>query len=420
MTLIKTQKLSKVIYTRFFLLSHSVLVLAIVTVMGINFFFDTTGFFRLKYKDEIQISQFMNDGSNVIIPPSKIHFNERVLRWFWYKNHDLKKDVLIFGSSRARMLNNSFFDWPQPEVFVDVVNGATLQDFLVFTYLRDKRSGLWPKELVLSIDPHMLSTTNEYADWIEIVYPALYREAVKFYELQNLPKLSNTQFSNFELIQQKNSEENDLRSNLRFFIKYLTSLSSLRANSQRFYSYLKNPINQDKMQPTSEKCTEHLYYTTLDEKFYVFCADGSMPMYTGKTTNEEIAAVDKLILSDPKMPVTKNIDNLAINLLKQLVTLYESKGANVTLLLSPPHPQFYRQSANNSDEMGFIKVEKAVQQFAKDNNLNLIGSYNNAIIKAEKRCFIDWIHPATCALGFIKSELKALGVLGRLEHASNN
>ena len=399
---------SKIFPTHVFLLSHLALVFGILMLVSVNFFSDTTGFFKIHYKDETRLSEFMGDDKNVLIPSSKINFNERILRWFWYTNHDVKKETIIFGSSRARMLNNSFFNWPNPKVFVEVVNGGTLQDFIVFTYLRDKRSGHWPRELVLSIDPHMLSKTNEYADWIEIVYPALYREAVQFYKMNGLPELSKTEFSKFETIQGSKGEN---AKSVRAFLKFITSTSSFSPNISSFFNSV-TTINSsiDDIESTSKQCTEE---TSKATKFYVFCADGSMPMYIGKETAEEVAEVEKLLLIDPKMPVTESIDPLAINLLEQIVSLYRSNGANVTLLITPPHPGFYEQSERKGDFMGFIKVEKELKKFAKQYNLKLVGSYNNEVIKAKRNCFIDWIHPATCALDFVRSEMKALGVIGQ-------
>jgi hypothetical protein len=136
--------------------------------------------------DEKKIAEILLTGNNAGIPVEKIGFDERLFRKFIFEKKRKLDESVIFGSSRVRYLSSKAFN--NEFHYVDAMNAATLEDLLVFSYLR-KKFGLLPKKLYIALDPWMIEKNNDYIRLPQVSYPDEFVNAVDYFNF-HLPENS--------------------------------------------------------------------------------------------------------------------------------------------------------------------------------------------------------------------------------------
>ena len=84
-------------------------------------------------------------------------------------------------------------------------------------------------------------------------------------------------------------------------------------------------------------------------------------------------------------------DAEAENILNSLISYLISNDINVTLVLSPYHPEEYELM--KSQKPIFIEIEKKFRSIAKDKNIEIIGSYDSLRAGCLYDEFYDGMHP---------------------------
>ena len=169
-------------------------IFALLVVLGVNIYIDPAYLLKKNAveSDEKTIANILLEGKHVLVPTEKIGFDERVSRKHLLEQKKTKDSSVIFGSSRVRYFSNVAFD--DKTHFVDALNASTLEDLLVFTYLREK-SNLTPKRLVIALDPWMIERKNSYTRLVQLAYPDVFINAVDFYQV-TLPEKSQKMYRN--------------------------------------------------------------------------------------------------------------------------------------------------------------------------------------------------------------------------------
>jgi hypothetical protein len=159
----------------------------------INIYIDPSHLIKRESRlnDEKRIADILLAGGNAGVPKEKIGFDERLSRAILLKKKSAD-DSVIFGSSRVRYFSSQAFD--EEKHFVDAMNAATLEDLLVFTYLREKYN-LLPKRLYIALDPWMIEKDNSYTRLVQVAYPEYFSNAVQRFQFE-LPEGSARIYKN--------------------------------------------------------------------------------------------------------------------------------------------------------------------------------------------------------------------------------
>ena len=88
-------------------------------------------------------------------------------------------------------------------------------------------------------------------------------------------------------------------------------------------------------------------------------------------------------------------DSESIENLENLVSYLQKNNVNVTLILSPYHPQLYQMMA--TEKPIFLEIENWYREFADRNSIRIIGSYDGNTVGCRENEFYDGAHPtASC------------------------
>ena len=84
-------------------------------------------------------------------------------------------------------------------------------------------------------------------------------------------------------------------------------------------------------------------------------------------------------------------DAEAISNLESFVSYLKEKNVAVTLVLSPYHPQLYQFM--KTENPIFLELESWYRDFADENEIKIIGSYNGELVGCNGDDFYDGMHP---------------------------
>jgi len=97
-------------------------------------------------------------------------------------------------------------------------------------------------------------------------------------------------------------------------------------------------------------------------------------------------------------------DDEAISNLKAFVSYLKTKNISVTLVLSPYHPQTYRLM--KAQKPIFLELEMWYRDFANENQIDIIGSYDAELVSCNENEFYDSMHPKGSCMRKLFPKLK--------------
>ena len=89
-------------------------------------------------------------------------------------------------------------------------------------------------------------------------------------------------------------------------------------------------------------------------------------------------------------------DTVAISNLESFVSYLKKNDVKVTLVLSPYHPQLYQLM--ESRKPIFLEIERWYRDFADENEIQIIGSYDGRLVGCNGEEFYDGMHPKSSCL----------------------
>jgi hypothetical protein len=485
--------------------------------------------------DEARIASILLAHQQAVVPRERIGFDERISRQLLLEQRPISDRSVIFGSSRVRYFSKKAFD--EELHFVDAVNAATLEDLLVFSYLRVLRSEQLPKKLFIALDPWMIERDNSYTRLVQMSYPDIFVKAVEHFgfdlpegsakvyknlagnrksllripvsdviagpqvvgnyqavAIGKLPLAGSLQISfdgwitegtyywawrvllNGVLVDEGNYMDNLQGSpaphqSRTFVTKQLNakvgdvitlemvhadgkggavSVGSQQYKTENFSVQMKcdnpsalnhkNLLNCNnfiefsrymKYMPVIKEMLSPAYFQQslkfllqtkggsaapniqakplclpdVNQANYIFCSDGSVPWPL--LENYDSAKVEDIVrtINDGLVPL-KSIDSKALELLKQLTDFHVQNGTAVTYVLVPVHPFSYEKWKSENDSRGFLLAEKTYRNFASNNGIPVVGSYNPTEVGCKNTDFRDWVHPLPRCTNLLATTLK--------------
>ena len=250
---------------------------------------------------------------------------------------------VIIGSSRVMQINSSMLS---EDIQSLTVSGASVEDDIAFGL--EALAKLNYKNIYISADPWILNLYDRQDRYKSVDDLFIYWSKRMRSNLPPAPFLSY-----------KASDDLSDLNYFRAIRKYIKS---------NYRSYL--PINGDN--------------EALAKKSY----DGSH-IYNEKVargySNEDYSVPLKYAMNKFVY------DNEAISNLEAFVSYLKKNNVSVTLILSPYHPQTYRLM--KAQKPIFLELERWYRDFANENQIDIIGSYDAELVGCIENEFYDGMHP---------------------------
>ncbi len=269
-----------------------------------------------------------------------------------------KKEILVFGSSRSRLIRSDFFS--SNSFFNNSISGGGLRDYIALYDLYAQK-GLLPSTVILEISPWVFST-DYHSRWTSLNARSdeILNSSVGLLNLA-LPKPITDQFSlgYFQI---------------SFYKQLLdwTSPVPLAQSSAIF------PWNEGRL----------VNGETLQ-------ADGSVVYFRDHfhyDENRKLITAAAVEYANRPAPIPPEISPEAQKNFAWLIEKLKAAQTRVILYLPPYHPEAYRLLLQSPIYQSLAPMEEYVQRFAREQQVQVIGSYDPARIAMDQDSFFDGSH----------------------------
>lgn len=135
-------------------------IIILIILISINYFGDAAKLFNIGY--EKKIASIISEGNYVT---NISNYDERILQKEIINNTNKRPDILIIGSSRIMLINNTYF--PNQRIINNSVSGAGIEDIIAI-YQMYKTKDLLPNRIIIGIDPWLFNENNEQKRWLSL------------------------------------------------------------------------------------------------------------------------------------------------------------------------------------------------------------------------------------------------------------
>ncbi|PHS56346.1 MAG: hypothetical protein COB17_09435 [Sulfurimonas sp.] len=282
------------------------------------------------------------------------NYDDRLLQKLIIKNLKIKSDIIVIGSSRTMQMRQSFFR-KKINFFNHSVSGASLEDYIAIVGAYEYIHKYLPSTIILGVDPWIFNKYNSQNRW------------------QTLSK-----YYNYEIKKIKNKEE--IKSftvniskwkqllNYEYTIANIKFFTYLNKNNGKIF-YITDDIDID---DSIKDCDGSIYYPYKQRYMKV---DN-----TKKYSENNVYSLERFY----------KLNN--IKLFKIFINYLTYNGVRVILFLPPYNPASYDIMVSKAKYKNLVKVEKYLIDFAKKNQVKLIGSYNPHKYNLKINDFFDEMH----------------------------
>lgn len=341
----------------------------IFIIIGIfNYKIDSLGL--LKENSFDKIGQELANGK---IVAGLSNFDERIFRKKQIEH--LKNDVeyIAIGSSRIMQLRKNMFLNDGISNFQNYsVSGASIEDYIALIQVHKNKFGKLPKNIILGLDAWIFNKHND-----QTRYLSLNNEYTQFMKILDTKK---------EINQKSRSK-----------ISYLLSLDYAKKN-RKYYKQHKN-----------EKLGDLKYYitNTIEVDDALRMPDGSIYYpYKNRFPNfNEVKKVAKSYAEGSVYSLEKYEELSKLELFEKFIIYLKDNEVNLYFYLTPYNPITYDILVSNEKYKIIKKVEDYLQNFAKQKNIKLVGSYNPHNYNLKYSDFFDGMHSLDIAYEIICRDL---------------
>jgi hypothetical protein len=342
--------LKKIVY--FFL---SLVLSILFAIIVFNLLVDRAGIFNiLKNNQAVAAAKIISNGD---MAAGLSDFDERELQRYNILYQKNIPDIVAVGSSRTMQLRSEYIikDSAKKHFFNHSVSGASLEDYISILGLYKQKYQKFPQTVILGIDPWVFNANNGQNRWIGVSDGFNYLAAELNEGIKKQPIVSNQKI--FELI------------NLEYTTRNIDFLPKV--------------------------FTKKVYTTkTINIDDFIKKQDGSVcyPYAARKIADiDTIKSAKKYIEQD--VYSLEHFDKLSNTLLfEKLIALLRRDNVQIVLIMPPYHPIVYSHLANNKKYVFVLETENYIRNFAKNNNIIVLGSYNPSINGFTGYDFTDGMH----------------------------
>jgi len=361
-------------YKKFLLIVLPLLFLGIGSIGVFNYTIDRAGLF---HTDNImqQAGKELLKG-NIVAGLGDEAFDDRTFQILLVQAIQKRVDIIAIGSSRTKELRERYLENGKYTFYNHAVNHANLEDYIAILGAYKKFHNYLPKEVILGVDPWILNANsgrnlykrieeyNEFSD--QIFHTHTEQETDKLFFLNKIKSLFSYSYT---------------LSNLRFLIQQIRRKPFYVTKTIKTDDYLREPdasiwypyaIRYPDTQKVRRKALQY--------------------------TKGAVYSLENFQYKNRKEKFEKFIHEL------------RKEGVHVTLFLAPYHPLTYDILIKNP-KYHLNAVEEYFHQFAKTNQLQIIGSYNPQKLGLIQEDFFDGMHCRFNAMEKIFSSWKPADAL---------
>lgn len=332
----------------------------LMLVAGVNYHYDPANLFGDRTY-EAGIARLLSEGKNV----ANINdYDERLVQKFFVERLNSRRDVLVLGSSRSMNIGPDLF--PGMTFYNASVSGATLEDYYATLQMFRERD-LLPQTLILGVDPWVFNRNSEQTRWKSL--EPEYRRSLSVNETRAVP-------SNL-VIDQRLSKLHQLVS----FDYFLGALKAAHRTNRDYY-----------------------VTTAAELDVNIRLADGTIiykrdyahrsPEIVAEVAHQQAARIPIYSLGQ-----FRELDPEYVKRLEGLIEHLRHEGAEVILFLPPYHPDMYAAIIQAGSPYRLVKdAEAYLRRFARQKNLQVLGSYDPGLTPCGRSDFFDEMHPVNLCI----------------------
>lgn len=320
----------------------------LILVTSVNYFGDAARLFSKNYENKI--AEILASGKLVT---NISNYDERVLQKEIITKNNLNPDILVLGSSRTLLIEQSFLS-THSTMYNSSVSGASIED-LIAIFQMYKEQNIIPTKVIIGIDPWFFNENNEQKRW----------ESVEEY------------YYSFIGGEQKKGKKDKFKK-----YKELFSLSYFQSSLKEIPNVLSG-----KSMPISTDSKENETTTKL--------LDGAIK-YGNEHRLASAASIQSKVNwyknNQPMYSLGKD-EELSPNLLRLFTLLVEDikkQNIDIVFFLAPYHPEAYE--VIEVDYPSVLAAEAFIKKYAIQESLPLIGSFNPKNFDLDKHFFYDGMH----------------------------
>lgn len=326
------------------------------------FIFFFIGFFNYKIDSlgllkESTLDKVAEELSNGKIVAGLGNIDERIFRKKQIEY--LKNDVeyVVIGSSRAMLLRKNMFLDDGIKNFQNYsVSGASIEDYIALIQVHKNKFGKLPKNIILGLDAWIFNKYNG-----QTRYLSLRDEYNQFMEILNYR------------IEKTFKKEEISKSKFSYFISLDYFIQNIKTFRKKQTYYIVDNIEVDDA---------------------LKMPDGSI-YYPYKTRFPNFDEVEKVAKSYAQgnvysLEMYEELSN--IELFEKLIIYLKENGVNIYFYLTPYNPITYDILVLNKKYKIIEKAEDYLKNFAKQNSIKLVGSYDPHNYNLKNSDFFDGMH----------------------------
>lgn len=325
-----------------------------------------------------QLSSHLASGKNILAPDS--NYDERLKQIYVIESMDKPKDIIVFGSSRCKGINQELFSG---KTFYNAgVSAASIEDFIGLYQLFYEKE-LLPETLILELSAWILNPKNEliHGD-VPTIIPAYKRGIARL----NIPVKENTAYGNY-----------DSGDNIWEKRKQLISPYYFQQAIKKLYKYKRIKRNQTlfDFSFTNEKIVENEL---------ILFADGS---WVSAEENRIVSKTEALKhATTPKgLKGFSKFDADRIKEFEAFINQVLTDGVKIVFYLPPWPAMTYLRLAKSDKYSIVVKEEKYFRSLAEKYDINVIGSYDAGNLGYSLNDFADSAHLRRSAIPKMFKEL---------------
>ena len=327
-------------------------IISIIIVSLFNFFVDSAGIFGNK--------SYLSKAVQDLVDGNKIagldNYDERVFQQLIIQKNQKKVDTIALGSSRSMMIRKRYVE--STKFFNHSVSGASLEDYIAIVDLYETKKKYIPKYVIIGVDPWIFNKFNAQLRW---------------------RSLKDNYFHLFSKIMHKSIKNKIIVDNNRWkqLINYEYTISNILFLKKNFRHNPYSITNTIDIESSIRDIDDSLYYP--------------LSQRTPKEKEVKESAInyakDGQVYSLEKFDKMSNIEEF-----ENFINYLKRNGVKVTFVLFPYHPISYDLLINNPKYAIIQDVESYLRKFAKNNNIEIIGSYNPHKYNFTNKDFMDGMH----------------------------
>ena len=320
---------------------------------------------------ERMASEYMLDGVYI---DGYERLDGRALNEVYAKNVPYSPQILITGSSRSLMINDTFF----PDyTFYNASNVSADRFDLMTSYYIFAKENKQPEVFIMGIDGWLFNDGEE-----------------------NIDGRSNKELY-YEFIGEELGIENTSYEKTDPYEKYKALIVP---------SYFQGSVKYFLKDKSADVRPEPVHIDEIyNQNEVIKCPDGSI-IYDKKFREHNEETVDLIVSIESEYEPLRlgnfhDVDMDYARIFEQFLTYLQEKGVRVVFYLPPYHSRMYATIESNPNHVGLLKTEKYLLDIAQKYDIDVVGSYDPETAGVENRDFYDSVHLKPEAVRRILSKL---------------